>query len=376
MNNRVYFLDALRTFVIALVVVYHVTLLYTKQFQFVQNPVPQASNQLFMLLTFLINGPMLNSIMFFIAGYFALEAYQRKGGRAFIKDKLKKLGIPYFGGLVTLAPLTQYIANRSWGSNTGLGQFWLKEFFQPQTINPHHLWFIGILLLFFLIATPLFARLQNREYQVIQQKRDVQNRVLVLFLLITFTIYYSLSFFYEAHVFISFYLFKFSPVMLPIYAAYFGLGVYASRQMWFTEKGTERIYPWGIAYVGCIILYVGTAILADISPIDQVGKFIRVENHPLMAFAVNGIIFTGMMLLIALFKKYTNKASAVMAWLSKNSYGAYLVHFLIVYVVVYLMCDTPLPLMAKYIFQALLCLSLTWTVAAFLKGHTPLRTWL
>jgi fucose 4-O-acetylase-like acetyltransferase len=58
----------------------------------------------------LINGPLLNSIMFFIAGFFAFGAYQRKGSLLFIKDKLKRLGIPYLGGLILLSPLTHYIA--------------------------------------------------------------------------------------------------------------------------------------------------------------------------------------------------------------------------------------------------------------------------
>jgi len=351
-----------------MVIIYHVTLLYTKQFQFVQNPVPEAYELPFMIMSFLINGPMLNSIMFFIAGYFAFRTYQRKGYRVFMREKLKKLGIPYLAGLIILAPLTQYIANRSWGSDVDLGQFWLKEFFQPQTINPHHLWFIGVLLIFFLVSTPIFSRLQNSRYRDIQQKHSVQNGVFVLFLFATFIMYYGLSFFYEAHVFVSIYILRFSPVMLPIYAAYFLLGIYASRKMWFTE-GAGRIYPWALVYVACVILYIGTVVIKDINP------SVSTENHPLLAFAVNGMIFSGVMLLITLFKKHASKASAGMVWLSNNSYGAYLVHYLIVFVLVYLMRDISLPLMAKYIFQVLLCPCLSWAVADFLKRCTPLRVW-
>lgn len=369
-NNRVRFLDALRAFTIAMVVFYHVTLLYTQQFQFVRTPVPEAYQPVFMAMAFLINGPMLNSTMFFIAGYFAFGTYQRKGCRAFVKDKLKKLGIPYLGGLMLLAPAAQYIANSSWGRNPGSWWHWLREFFRPETINPHHLWFIGVLLIFFLASIPFFARLQKKGYLHIQQSDGGQSRVFVLFLLITFAIYYGLSLFCETHVFISIYILKFPPVMLPIYAAYFALGVYACRQTWFAGRFAERVHPWALAYAACIILYIGTAVIIDINPADGMG------NHPLMAFAFNGMIFSWMMLLIALFKKHADRESAVVTRLSGNSYGAYILHYLIVYVVVYLMRDIPLPLMAKYIFQVILCSSLAWAVAGFLKGCTPLRTWL
>ncbi|WP_040981245.1 hypothetical protein [Oceanobacillus jeddahense] len=39
MKKRIYFLDHLRIFTITMVIVYHVTLLYTNAFEYVQNPV-------------------------------------------------------------------------------------------------------------------------------------------------------------------------------------------------------------------------------------------------------------------------------------------------------------------------------------------------
>jgi hypothetical protein len=370
MKKRIYFLDHLRIFTITMVIVYHVTLLYTNAFEFVQNPVPDGYDPLFMTMTFLINGPMLNSIMFFIAGYFVIGSYKKKGGPQFAKDRLRRLGIPYLFGLLILAPLAQYIANRSWGSNVGLMEFWFTEFFQPETIDPHHLWFIGILLLFSLASIPIISRLQYWNVQAVGSNHHVPSRVYILFLVLTFVLYYGMGFFYEPQVFISFYILDFSPVMLPIYAAYFALGVYASMKMWFTDEHTVRVFPWVVAYAANFLLYAGTLVIKDINPIEDAG------NDPLLAFATNGMTFAGVMLLIALFKKFFNKRSDGMLRLSAHSYNTYIVHYLIVYVVVYLMSNINIPIIGKYIFQVILCVFISWIIATFLKERTPLRSWI
>jgi len=353
-----------------MVIVYHVTLLYTNEFAFVQNPVPDGYDPLFMTVTFLISGPMLNSIMFFIAGYFVIGSYKKKGGSQFAKDRLIKLGIPYLFGLVILAPLAQYIANRSWGSNAGLIEFWFTDFFHPENIDLHHLWFIGILLLFSLASIPIISRLQYWNVQTVGSDHHVPSRVYILFLVLTFVLYYGMGFFYEPQVFISFYILYFSPVMLPVYAAYFALGIYASMKMWFTDEHTVRIFPWVIAYAANFLLYGGTMVIKDINPIEGTG------NDPLLSFATNGMTFAGVMLLIALFKKFFNNRSDGMLRLSANSYNTYIVHYLIVYVVVYLMRDINIPVIGKYIFQVILCVFLSWTIATFLKERTPLRSWI
>ena len=68
-------MDRFRSFTIFLVVIFHPTLLYT-EFSPVQNHIPDMYNKIFMGISTLINGPLLNSIMFFIAGFFAFETYQ------------------------------------------------------------------------------------------------------------------------------------------------------------------------------------------------------------------------------------------------------------------------------------------------------------
>jgi hypothetical protein len=368
MKGRLDFLDTLRTFTIGLVVFHHVTMLYTAQFQFVnkfvRNPIPDKFNMLFLLLIFLISGPMLNAIMFFIAGYFVSPSYGKRGARAFVKDKIKRLGIPYLFGLVVLAPFTLFIARLSWGEPVRLGRFWTREFFLPGTISPLHLWFIGILLIFFVVFTPLLAWLKKKRGRETGRKDYPRILIYILFLFVTFAVYFCLNVFYKPYNFLSVYIVNFPAVMLPLYAGYFLLGIYASRHGWFNSESKGYVFPWIMAFAANTVLYFGTLVIAGIEP---------ETNHPLLAFASNGMTFSGVFLLIALFRKYQNNTSSIKVWLSKNSYGAYIVHYLIVFGVVYLMLEIPLPVIVKYIIQIFLCPCLAWISAGLLKRYTPLR---
>jgi hypothetical protein len=366
MKSRLCFLDTLRTFTIGLVVFHHVTILYAAELQFanqfVRNPVSAQYGMFFLFLLFLISGPMLNSIMFFIAGYFARASYEKRGARGFIKDKLKRLGIPYLFGLAVLAPVALFIARLSWGDQGGLGRFWAKEFFRPGTISPLHLWFIGILLIFFIASAPLLGRLKKtRETGKKQRSRAL---VYMLFLPATFAVYFCLGRFYKPYTFLSVYIVNFPAVMLPVYAGYFLLGVYASRHGWFVNENRIYILPWALAFAANIALYFGTLIAAGVDPVLE-------TNHPLLAFASNGMVFSGVFLLIALFGKYQNKTSPARAWFSKNSYGAYIIHYLVVFGLVYAMREMPLPVMAKYLIQIVICPCLAWTAAGLLRRYTP-----
>jgi hypothetical protein len=350
-------MDRLRSFTIFLVIIFHLTLLYT-DFSPVQNNVPETYKGIFVGVSSLINGPLLNSIMFFIAGFFAFGVYQRKGGLAFLKDKLKKLGIPYIGGLIILAPLTQYIANCSWGKNGNFFHYWSKEFFLPETITPHHLWFIGVLLVFFIVSIPFFKLLHKKEHEI-QRKGYVQNVIVLLFLVGTFLAYFGLGFFWTPYDFVSIYIINFPPVVLPIYAAYFVLGIYASFQNWFPNERKQFIFPWAIAYSLFLMLNIGTFAVVPTA---------LEENHPILAISFFGSTFAGIMLLILIFKRYANKTSKLMSWISKNSYSAYIIHYFVVFLVVYLMRDISLPFFIKYIIQGILCPLIIWVLAGFIKA--------
>ena len=99
------------------------------------------------------------SLFYFIAGFFAHLVFHRRGARAFVKDRAKRILVPMTAGWIVLAPPT--IAAVIWGltrtfpdgpppgaeANGGL----------PQGFPLTHLWFLYYLSLFYVLALALRA---------------------------------------------------------------------------------------------------------------------------------------------------------------------------------------------------------------------------
>jgi glucan biosynthesis protein C len=49
------------------------------------------------------------TVLFFIAGYFALPSLEKRGGKRFVIGKLKRLGLPWLVVIVLLLPVLDYL---------------------------------------------------------------------------------------------------------------------------------------------------------------------------------------------------------------------------------------------------------------------------
>jgi surface polysaccharide O-acyltransferase-like enzyme len=96
------------------------------------------------------------SVMFFIAGYFALAPLIKNGASQFLKDKSVRLGIPFVLGITMLAPLAAFIAYLPRGTRVNYFAYWFLRFFRPEEFSQYHFWFLGVLLLFFLVLSLIF----------------------------------------------------------------------------------------------------------------------------------------------------------------------------------------------------------------------------
>src|SRR5258708_34907529 len=56
------------------------------------------------------------AVLFFVAGYFSVAAYDRKGLLPFVRDRFFRLGLPTLLYMFVIGPLTQYYLSRTWGT--------------------------------------------------------------------------------------------------------------------------------------------------------------------------------------------------------------------------------------------------------------------
>jgi hypothetical protein len=103
-------------------------------------------------------------LFFFLSGAGTWFALRRRTGRQYTLERVQRLFIPFFAGCLLLSPLQLYF---QWLHQTQTGEFagTLWEFFLERTVPlgsrvfgwaGYHLWFLGFLSAYSLIALPLF----------------------------------------------------------------------------------------------------------------------------------------------------------------------------------------------------------------------------
>ena len=106
------------------------------------------------------NDDFFMSLMFFLSGLFVWSSLQRKGNANFVRDRLRRLGIPFLFAAAIIAPIAyypSYLLTTGAHSVPGYIHDWLS--FGDWPTGPA--WFIWLLLAFDLFAAALFALMPN-----------------------------------------------------------------------------------------------------------------------------------------------------------------------------------------------------------------------
>lgn len=371
--NRIYFLDNLRGFVIVLVVVLHISMIY------MQNPVPwfpvvdPQRSLLFTYVAALLDIPIM-MMLFFIAAYFVLPSLFKRDQKTFLRDKFIRIGIPWIAGVLFVAPATGYLAYRSRGIPMGLLKFWATDFWSVR-YNQLIYWFLGVLLLFFVLVS-FVDRLSGGWRSLPRQISKPSWKMPVTFWTITTLALFLLS---ELGVtdewYTRWYLLVFQPWRVPLYVGYFILGIMAYQNGWFTAGGYKpRLVPWSVLWILSSVLYVCSRaggnrlkFVKIIHIFDQSPVILNAEN----ALFYSTVCLCSLMVGAAFFQRYFNGAGRFQKRLADCSYGIYFIHPLILYPLAYIFVDISLPLYVKA--SAVFCLTLfsAWVVSALVLRKVP-----
>lgn len=156
-------LDWLRVIVFALLIFYHVGMFFVPWEFHIKN------NHIYDWLTY----PMkfLNQwrlpILFVISGMGTYYALQKRSGRQFAFERIRRLFVPLAFGMLFIIPPQVYVERLVKNQITGhYFDFWpLKAFtgiYPEGNLSWHHLWFLPYLLLFSLVLIPVFLYFRDR----------------------------------------------------------------------------------------------------------------------------------------------------------------------------------------------------------------------
>lgn len=109
--------------------------------------------------------PWIMPLFMLLAGVAAWYSLERRTNRAFVRERLTRLLVPLVVGVLVLVPPQVWLERRLEGRFRGSLIAFYPHFFDglyPRgNFSWHHLWFLGHLLAYSLIALPLFRHLQT-----------------------------------------------------------------------------------------------------------------------------------------------------------------------------------------------------------------------
>jgi Acyltransferase family len=269
------------------------------------------------------------ALLFFISGLFVWPSLARKGVRAFLHDRVVRIGLPFVLAVGLLMPVAHYPVYRVTAVDPSIAAYWQHWFALPFWPSGPP-WFLWVLLMFDLGAAALyrFAPSSGRAFGLFAGRLGARPTAFVTVLLAASALAYvplALAFtpwtwFHEGP-------FAFQLCRPLLYAVYFlaGLGIGAHG----IERGCLAPGGWlaghwraaGWAAIGAFALWLGAAGLAYRGPPSLTVRVLEAASYVPCCAA-------GCMFMLALFVRFANRPVKALDAVNDKAYGMYLVHYL------------------------------------------------
>jgi len=146
-TSKIYYIDRLKVLLTILVVMHHASVTYGAPGGWYYAEKTTLMGALIPMTLFVsINQAYFMGFFFFLSAFFIPASFQKKGAGVFIKDRLKRLGIPLLFYSFVLSPLLGYLVNYFAKGHTVSYLQYLQGF--DHWIDFGVLWFVAALLLF------------------------------------------------------------------------------------------------------------------------------------------------------------------------------------------------------------------------------------
>jgi glucan biosynthesis protein C len=341
-SARVTFMDNIRYLMVVLVVLFHSVAAYAivAPHWTVHDTNTFAADIIRELLDV-----FLMPVLFFAAGYFALPSLEKKGLWEFLKDKVKRLLVPWALAVLIILPLALYDQPvkpvrpfwKYWLTYLGSFEARLRFTQAPVGITTQAIyWFISLLFAFFLVFALLYALARRGRGGAVfpAVRKPVSGRsvlgALAVFGLLTSAAYFILLLFVPDSSWFTLYMFlEFQVTRLVPFAGCFAFGVYAQSRGWFADgKPLGSLARWGALSVVLALAYLvfGQPMFANTAGTAHLSIGYLLVFACLRSF----FLMSQLVLLVSFGIRFWNHASGLDRQLAAVSYNIYLVHFFIV----------------------------------------------
>ncbi|MFX0010163.1 MAG: acyltransferase family protein [Candidatus Hermodarchaeota archaeon] len=343
---RYLFLDNIKVFFTILVILWHTMTTYMEAgwwYYKESNPTDPASYIIFLVIISFgaVFQTSLLGLFFLLGGYFTPKSYDRKGVWNFWKERLIRLGIPFFLYILLINPLIIYILAKigisPWNTLPMLQGSFMDYYFTRFLSwgafidfisfgGP--MWFLRQLLIFTAIYTlwRQFTKLNAIKQKIPKQLSIPKYSYLLILALGLGFLTFIVRIFLPIDT---------RPLEIPWgqliqYLMMFSIGVICIRYLWFEKITRKHVKIWLITIIiSLVVIYIDfvIAIVTDVDLIDFTGG---ANVHSFLMSLVDNVVCMGVIfIIIKVFYAKFNKQGRVLRELSVSAYHMYLVHPLV-----------------------------------------------
>jgi len=374
-RERDFYIDCLRSVMIALVVLVHTAITYGASggwFYHELSPSVALSSKILTLFS-ATNQAYIMGFLFLLAGYFTPGSLERKGYARFLGDRFLRLGLPLLAFGLILGPLTVAMVAAAEGNGfwSTLVRLWNNREF---IIGP--LWFVQALLIFSLaycawrawFGAPLSAT--QREPRPIPSycwwllsAFGVSTAALAIRQIVPTGV-------------------NVIGMQLGYFASYiflFSLGIAAWRYDWLRQLEWEHARPWiidtlPVAWLSFPVV-CALAISVNGSGEPDFSNFVGGLSWTAIAYAFwEPFIAWGLIAAwLLVFRRYMNRPSGIWTWLNRRSYAVYIIHPVVLVGISLLLSGWAAPALVKFAVTGILVCTTCWILADPLVRAPGLR---
>jgi len=249
---RLLYIDNLRILLTILVIMHHFAIGYGGPggFYYRENGSMSAISEILMTLMLAINQAFFMGFFFMISSYFSPGSIDRKGGGVYVKDRLKRLGIPILFYMLVVDPILGYVSARLHGYSGSLRQALASRYSSFLHFSVAQMWFV-VALLAFAIVHVIWRRFAQPMSD--SQGAAPGNAAIAIFALalglVTFIVRIWLPVGWEIPIV------SWQVAHFPQYIALYILGLVAYRRNWFEVVTDAQGKTWFFIVLGLVLFF-------------------------------------------------------------------------------------------------------------------------
>jgi peptidoglycan/LPS O-acetylase OafA/YrhL len=369
MRERDFYIDCLRSVMIALVVLLHTAITYGGWGNWFYHELRPSSTPSSVILSLFCttNQAYFMGFLFLLAGYFTPGSLERKGYARFLSDRFLRLGLPLLAFGLILGPVT--IAMVSAAAGNGFWSTFVRLWNRREFINGP-LWFNQALLMFSLTYCAWRAWFGVSLINTQRAPRPVPSYgwwllsaagVGAAALAIRQVVPTGVNVI---------------GLQLGYFASYiflFCLGIAAWRHDWLRQLKWEHARPWitslAVAWLSMPVVILVASLNGPREPNSSGLSWTAIAYAFWEPFVAWGLIAAWLLV----FRRYMNRSSGFWTWVNRRSYAVYIIHPVVLVGISLLLSGWAAPALVKFAVTGILTCTTCWILADALVRAPGLR---